>query len=128
MGIAAFGAFLFFGAAMALFAAVTLLFPGTFLDKAWALNPVAHRQLALIGRPVALLFLLLSAALAIAGLGWLRRRRWGWLLAVVIIAIQFAGDLGNAFLGQPLRGAVGAAIAGALLFYLLTPQVREGFE
>ncbi len=113
---------------MALFAAVTLLWSGTALDKAWELNPVAHRQLAAVGKPAGLLFIALGAALALAGLGWFQRRRWGWLLAVIIIAAQLAGNLGNAFLGQGLRGGFGAIIAAALLFYLFRPGLRQQFR
>lgn len=127
-GVTAFGVFLFVGAAMALFAAITLLWSGTAMDKAWELNPVAHRQLAAVGKPAGLLFIALGVALGLAALGWFKRRRWGWLLAVIIIAIQLAGDLGNAVLGQRLRGGFGAIIAGALLFYLIRPSLREQFR
>jgi hypothetical protein len=45
---------------------------------------------------------------------------------VAIIAIQFLGDLVNAFRGDVVRGGVGF-IAGALLVYLLRPEVRAAF-
>lgn len=113
---------------MAVFAAITLLWSGTTLDKGWELNPVAHRQLAAVGKPAGLLFIALGVSLAIAALGWFKHRRWGWLLAVVIIAVQLAGDLGNAFLGQRVRGGFGAIIAGALLIYLIRPGLRRQFR
>jgi len=126
-GITAIGIFLFFGAVMAAFAGTTLLWPGTPLDRAWALNASAHQQLAPLGKSVGILFLVLSAALALAGVGWFRRRLWGWALALIIIATQVLGDLFNILRGDFLRGAIGVAIAGALLFYLLRPQVRAAF-
>ena len=82
-GMTAIGVFLLFGAVMALFAGGSLMRPGTGLDRMWVLNPQAHNQLAPIGKPVGLLFLCLSVALAFAGTGWLKRRQWGWQLAVV---------------------------------------------
>jgi hypothetical protein len=126
-GLTAVAVFLFFGAAMASLAATTLILPGTMLDRVWRLNPVAHTHFASLGTPVAVVFLLLAIALAAAATGWMRRRRWGWTLAVVIITIQVLGDFVNLLRGDVLRGAVGMAIAGALLFYMTRPQVRMLF-
>src|ERR1700720_3506689 len=83
-GFMAIGIFLFFGSIMAGLAAATLLWRGTDLDRLWGLNPTAYAPLAPRGGAVGILFLLLGAALATAGIGWFRRRRWGWRLVVVI--------------------------------------------
>ncbi len=42
---------------MAALAGTTLVFPGTILDRAWRLNPVAYAQLAPLGVPVGIAFL-----------------------------------------------------------------------
>lgn len=112
---------------MALLAGTTLVFPGTILDRAWRLNPVAYAQLAPLGGPVGIVFLLLAVVLSVAATGWWCRRRWGWVLAVVIISIQVLGDFMNLLRGDVLRGAVGVVIAGALLFYMTRPRVRAVF-
>ncbi len=127
-GFKAVGLFFFFGATMASLAGTTLIWRGTILDRVWALNPSAHKQLVLFGTASGMLFLVLSLTLAFAGAGWFLRRIWGWGLGVGIIAIQVAGDLVSAFMGQFVRGAIGFTIAGALLFYLLHPRVRAAFE
>ena|SRR2546426_8046563 len=127
-GITVVGVFLFFGATMASLAGTTLTWPGTPLDRMWVLNPTAHRQLATLGKPAGILFLLLSATLAVAATGWFQRRLWGWRLAVAVIATQVLGDLVNFFRGDWLRGGVGFSIAAALLFYLLRPAVRAVFD
>jgi hypothetical protein len=127
-GITAVGVLVFFGATMASLAAATLSWPGTSLDRMWALNPTAHEQLATLGKPAGILFLLLAAMLALAGTGWFKRRLWGWRLAVAVIATQVLGDLVNFFRGDLLRGGVGFSIATALLFYLLRPAVRAVFN
>jgi len=46
------GIFLFFGATMASLAGATLIWRGTILDRMWALNAPAHRQLAPFGKTV----------------------------------------------------------------------------
>src|SRR5215469_4893448 len=98
---------------MAGLAATTFLWPGTFLDRAWGLNPIAYQQLAPLGSKIGVLFLLLSSALVVSGIGWFGRRLWGWRLAVAIIAIQVLGDVINLVRGDWLRGGVGVVIAGA---------------
>ena len=127
-GFKAVGIFLFFGAAMACLGATTLLWHGTVLDRVWKLNSQAYKQLQPFGRAAGILFLILSAALSLAGTGWFHRRRWGWRLAVAIIAIQVLGDIVNCGRGDWLRGGVGVVIAGALLLFLMRPVVRNGFR
>ena len=122
------GVFLFFGAAMASLAGTTLTWPGTSLDRLWALNPTAHKQLATLAKPAGILFLLLAAVLALAGIGWFKHRLWGWRLAAAVIATQVLGDLVNFFRGDYWRGGVGFSIAAALLLYLLRPAVRAVFN
>jgi hypothetical protein len=126
-GIIAVGIFLFFGAIMAFLAGTTLVWRGTILDRMWAINAPAYRQLAPFGKTVGIPLLLLGATMAVAGTAWFKRRLWGWRLAVGIIAVRVLGDLVNAFMGDLVRGGVGFVIAGALLVYLLRPQVRCAF-
>jgi hypothetical protein len=124
-GFAAIGTFLFFGAVMAGLAGTTLLWHGTILDRAWTLNPKAYRQLSSLGSKIGLLFLLLSSALVVSGIGWFCRRLWGWRLAVAIIAAQVFGDIINLVRGDWLRGGIGVVIAGGLLLYLLRHESKR---
>lgn len=117
-----------FGAVMALFAGITLVRSGTALDSVWSLNPRAYKQLAPLGKTVGLLFLVLSVALGAAGIGWLRRHKWGWGLAMIIISIQVLGNLANALRGQVIQGSVGIVLAGALLLYMTRPHIRGMFD
>jgi hypothetical protein len=126
-GVKAIGVFLLFGALMATLAGVTLVWRGTALDRMWTLNPRAFRELAPHGNVVGIPFLLLGGTLTIAGIGWFKSRRWGWRLAVAVIATQIIGDLVNAFSGHAVEGGLGVAMAGALLLYLLSADVREAF-
>ncbi len=77
---------------------------GTVLNRVWTLNPAAYRRLYPLGTKVGLLFVLLSAALLTLGIGWFRHRRWGWTLAVAIIAIHLCpASVGNGESVRPLR-------------------------
>jgi len=126
-GIVAVGIFLFFGASMAYLAAMTLVWQGTALDRVWVINAPAYKRLAPFGKTVGIPFLLLGSTLVVAATGWFWRRLWGWRLAVAIIAAQALGNMVNVFMGEVVRGGVGFLIAGALLLYLLRPEVRDTF-
>ena len=121
------GIFLFCIAFIAGVAATTLLCPGTFLDRLWALNPRAHQQIGPWRGAFGILVLLIGVSLVIAGIGWFRHRRWGWTLAVVIIGMQAVGDMVNCLRGDWLRGGTGAVIAGALLLVLFRKRIRDQF-
>jgi len=124
-GFVPIGIFFFFGSLMASYAAITLLFPGTFLDRAWKLNPHAHVQLLSKGLIMVLPFAALAIALLLAGVGWFKRRYWGWLIGVCLIAANLLGDLANLVLGNSLKGAAGVLIAGLLLLYMARPGMRN---
>lgn len=126
-GFTGIGIFPFFGALMAGLAASTLLRQGTALDRIWALKPAAYAELAPHGKIIGILFLLLSAAVACAGIGWFQRRLWGWRLAVAIIATQVLGDVFNAMRGDILGGGIGVVLAAGLLLYILRPRIRAAF-
>jgi hypothetical protein len=127
-GFVPLGILFFFAASMATLAAITLGWPGTFLDRAWELNQTGHAQLAPLGRVLAVPFFVLAAVALVAGIGWFKRRRWAWVIGVVGIAMNCAGDLVNMALGEFWKGAVGVVIAGLLLIYMTRASLREYFE
>ena len=123
----AIGVFFYFAMTMALYAAITLLHPGTVLDRLWSLNPDAHRELLPLRKPAGALFLLIAATAATGGLGWFRRRLWGWRSAVLGIGTQVLGDCVNLVRGDWLRGGAGLLIGGGLLIYLLSSKIKKKF-
>ena len=46
---------------------------------------------------------------------------------MAIIATHVLGDLMSIFKGHFVKGTIGVAVAGALLFYLWRPEVRAAF-
>src|SRR5689334_20938706 len=109
------GVFLIFATTMATLAGVTLIHPGTPLDRAWSLNPDAYRLMSPLAPAIGIAFLFLAASLATAALGWFRRAWWGWLMTVAILLTQLLGDTFNLLRGDYLRGAIGILLACALL-------------
>ena len=93
-GFKSVGIFLFLGFVMASLAGTALLWPGTPLDGMWALNASAFKQLVPFGRAIGVPFLVGSGWPSLLR-GWdgSDSERWGWKLAVAIIAIQIAGDI-----------------------------------
>ena len=128
IGFIPLGVFFFFGATMAAYAAFTLGFPGTLLDRAWVLNKTGHVQLAAMGRIMAAPFAVLAAVLLLAGIGWFRRGYWGWVLGVSVITVNLAGDLVRMILGDFWKSAVGVLIAGLLLLYMTRAEVGAYFR
>lgn len=113
---------------MAAYAAATLAIPGTVLDKAWELNKSAHVQLTAMGRIMAVPFAFLSVVLCLAGVGWFKRRFWGWVLGISVIVVNLTGDLIHLAFGDWLGSAVGVVIAGMLLIYVTRARVRTYFR
>ena len=123
----AIGVFLFFGPVMASVAGTTLIWQGTFLGSQVDSECARLHTTRTFWQNTWRALLVLGAALAAAGTGWLGRRLWGGRLAVVIIAAQVLGDLASIWMGHFARGATRAAMAGGLLIYLLRPKVRVAF-
>ena len=98
-GITALSIFFLFGAAMSFISSVALLFPGSFLEPMWRLNPRAREGFAGIGAWAVVLMCGVSALCALASVGLWRGARWGYWLAVALLAINLLGDILNVLLG-----------------------------
>ena len=113
---------------MAAVAGITLVWSGTALDRIWALNKLAYAVLSPIASFVGPLFLVLSTIMVSIIVGWFRRKRWAWWLAIVILGSPVLGDIVNLARGDFLRGSAGIVIAGALLFLVVQREVRDQFS
>jgi hypothetical protein len=119
---------LFFAASTCVVLSVgtALVWQGTALDAVWDIYPSRRGMLMPWRSLLGPLFLGLAIPMAAASVGCFLRRRWGWWLAVLIFAANGAGDMVQLFLGRYVEGGVGVLAAGAILFYLMRPEVRTG--
>ena len=87
-GITALSIFFLFGAVISFTVFVSLIFPGTFLEPMWRLNPRAREAFMNVGAwAIVLMFAVcLSCALAAAGL-W-RGARWGYRMALALLVVD----------------------------------------
>ena len=126
--IAALGVFWIFAALMAALAGVTLVWRGPPLDRIWALNKPAYAVLLPMARVVGPLFLVFSAIMVCIIVGWFRRKRWAWWVAIGVLGTQVIGDIVNLARRDFFRGSAGVVIASAMLFLLLKRDVRDQFS
>jgi hypothetical protein len=126
-GIRALAAFFVFGACMSLFACIGLLFPGGALEPMWSFNPQSHEALLRMGSWAVALMGTVSIACALSASGLLTRSGWGYRLALAVLAVNLVGDAANAIFGHDPRTLIGLPIGGALIAYLLRPQIRVLF-
>lgn len=126
-GVTALALFFGFGAAMSALAMLSLATPGGALEPIWRMNPRAREQFGTMGAAGFLLLGVVCAACGVAASGLLRLRRWGWLVAVVLLAGSLAGDLANALSGLEPRAWFGVPVAALMLGYALSARVRANF-
>jgi hypothetical protein len=127
IGITILSVFFLFGTAMSGLSFVSLLFPGSFLEPVWRLNPRAREGFAGLGVWATVLMFAVCVACASAAVGLWRGARWGYVLAIVLLAINLLGDIANVLLGTEPRAVVGIPIVLAILVFLLSRRVRSFF-
>ncbi len=126
-GITALTIFFLAGTLISFVAGLSLLIPSAFFSGMWRLNPHGHEGLLRIGYWAVVLLFAASASCAITAVGLWKRRRWGHILAIVLIGVNLFSDLLNTILGTEPRAIVGVPIALLIILYLLTKRVRDYF-
>lgn len=127
VALVAFGVFLALSASLALVVVLTLLWPQSPLADIWLAKPAAFARL-LGARPAAATgFALLAAILAVAAVRWHRRQRLGWSLALLVVAVNLAADVGALLAVRQATNLLAACIDGPLLAWLLAPATRSRF-
>jgi hypothetical protein len=119
--------FFAFGAVIAGLTVVMLLAPGSWADAVWRLKPSAQSDFRALGAGAVALMLAVTLACAGAAVGLWRGRRWGYWLAVGVLATNLVGDLTNALLRHDWRTLIGIPVGGAMLLYLGRSHVRDRY-
>lgn len=120
--------FLFFATVIALFVGTSLLFPNPLMYHLWQLNRPGETVFVSIRGPASLFLVALGVATCVAGVGLLLRKRWAWWFAVVLFAVNIAGDVISFFvLRDLLRMIVGVAVSGLFVMLMIGRGVRKWF-
>lgn len=119
LGVTLFSFFFVFGTLMASLAAVMLLFPGSFLEPLWRLNPRAQQGFAVLGLWAVLGMVVVASACAMAALGLWHCARWGYMTALSILSVNLLGDTMNFILGHDWHALIGLPIGGGMIVYLI---------
>ena len=127
LGVTALSLFFLFGAAASFLSFVSLLFPGSFLEPMWRLNPRAREGFAGMGVWAIILMCAVCVACLTASKGLWRGERWGYRVAVALLCINLLGDITNVVLGIEPSAAVGIPIVLAILAYLGRKRTRGFF-
>lgn len=120
LGVTLLALFCIFGMLMASLTAFMLLFPGSFLDPLWRLNPRAHEGFAMLGVWAVLLMVVVASACATTAFGLWRCARWGYITALVGLSVNLLGDSMNALIAHDWRTLSGLPIGGAVIIYLVS--------
>jgi len=107
--------------------AVSLTFPGSFLEPIWRLNPNARAGFTRIGSAAIVLMIAVCIVCIFTTVGLWLGRRWGYRLAVVTIAVNLCGDVINVITGAEPRAIIGIPIAAGVLAYLLRKRTKRHF-
>ena len=126
-GIIAMSAFFVFGTAMSGLTFILLLFPGSWLEPVWRLNPEAHSGFQQMGGWAIVLMAIVCVACGVSAVGLIARAQWGHATAIGVLTVNLLGDTLNAVVRHDLRTLIGLPIGGALIAYLLSPGVRRLF-
>jgi hypothetical protein len=127
LGVRLLVVFFSFGTTMCVLTILGLLFPRSVLEPMWRLNPDAHAAFQSLGLTSILLMTAVGTACASAAIGLARHKRWGWWLAIGVLAVNLLGDAINAIALHDWRTLIGIPIGGALILYLISKRVRDFF-
>jgi hypothetical protein len=122
-------ALLFLAALVALVTGLALAFPDPMWQPMWNLNHEAYVSFRRIGTASEVFLFSLAVISGATAVGLLLRRRWAWWVALLLFAVNGAGD-GVSLMrtGDVLRFGSGVAIASGFVLLLMLPPVRRSIR
>ena len=122
-------AMLLLAALVALVIGIALAFPDPMWKPMWDLNREAYVSFRRIGAAAEIFLFSLAVVSGAAAVGLLLHRRWAWWVALLLFAVNGAGDgVSLMHTGDVLRFGSGLLIAGAFVVLLLLPPVRRSLR
>jgi hypothetical protein len=128
LGVIALGMLFVIGTCASFLSAVSLIFPDSFLEPIWDLNPHARAGFSRIGSWAIVLMISVCIACLFTTIGLWLGRRWGYWLAVVMLFVNLCGDVVNVITGIEPRAIIGIPMVGVILAYLLSKRMRYHFN
>lgn len=127
VGRALLVAFFVAATVVAALASFTMLVTGTAVDNICKIKEHEYHQMLHHRIPIGLGFALLAVLLAFAAIGWVGRRRWGWLLSVLIFGANLVADLATLLVSRAWVDIVPVAIEGVILTWIILPRTKSQF-
>ncbi len=75
----------------------------------------------------AVVLLVVAAVSAVVAWGLFTQERWAWYAAIILTALSALSSLAGMFSGAIFSNLVGLVVAGAVIWYLLKPEVQAWF-
>ena len=124
-GITALTILFVIGTAASFISAVSLTFPGSFLEPVWRLNPHAREGFDRLGIWAIVLMTVVCIACICTAIGLWRGLWWGYWFAVLMLVLNLVGDLVNVLMGTEPKAIVGIPIVVLILAYLMRKRTKE---
>src|ERR1044072_9640822 len=95
------------GTCASFLSAVSLAFPGSFLEPIWRLNPNARAGFSRLGPWAIVLMIAVCIACFCTAVGLWRRRQWGYWLGGFVFGGYFCGDVVKVVKGTEAKAVIG---------------------
>jgi len=126
--ITALSIFFAAGTIISFISAISLVFPDSFLQPMWKLNPRALESFHRLGSWSILLMLLVSIFCGLAAVGLWSGKLWGYWIAIGMLIMNLIGDIYNFASGTESRAVIGVPIVLLILFLIIKPEIMAYFK